>query len=210
MFSKTLLAEATVNAQVLHTFCETTPSMNAYQALVASAVDLCRAATPDSRKKASSLAAHTVKRTARVIESGIASGASVSSSLAHGQNLDKFKSTPDNIHKHIESIPEQGLKPQKFRLSTVKFSLESARLKKELDRVYALINTPRKSAARNPCVVEIATIGTRAAGVLCDIPGLNLLRPVVGMVGLICETAKVSNSIQDLIVSQDPDTVNRL
>ncbi|KAJ6562542.1 hypothetical protein B0H19DRAFT_99459 [Mycena capillaripes] len=43
-------------------------------------------------------------------------------------------------------------------------------------------------------MIEIATIGTRAVSAICDIPGLNFLKPAVGMVGLICETAKTVNS----------------
>ncbi|KAJ7176261.1 hypothetical protein C8R43DRAFT_1197896 [Mycena crocata] len=39
-------------------------------------------------------------------------------------------------------------------------------------------------------LVEIASVGIRVAGAICEAPGLNYLKPVVGIVSLICDTAK--------------------
>jgi hypothetical protein len=46
------------------------------------------------------------------------------------------------------------------------------------------------SASRNECILEVAMLGVRAAGAICDIPGVNFLKPVFGMVAVICDTAK--------------------
>jgi hypothetical protein len=36
----------------------------------------------------------------------------------------------------------------------------------------------------------LPTFGVRAAGAICDIPGVNFLKPVFGMVAVICDIAK--------------------
>jgi len=50
------------------------------------------------------------------------------------------------------------------------------------------------SASRTECILEIAILGTRAADAICEIPVLNMLKPAVGMVALICDTAKTVRS----------------
>ncbi|KAJ7916185.1 hypothetical protein B0H13DRAFT_2658449 [Mycena leptocephala] len=186
------LAEAKATAERLRTWCQNTPSMNMYQPLVTSVLELCLAAAPNTRKKTSSLAVHAVKITATLIKNG----ADVPRSPEVLLGLERFESTLDMIRRHVESIPEQGTKPRKLSFSALAFLCESTRLQAELDRNYkSLLKISKKpttlsSASRNECILEVATLGVRAAGAICDIPGVNFLKPVFGMVAVICDTAK--------------------
>ncbi|KAJ7603060.1 hypothetical protein DFH06DRAFT_1257363 [Mycena polygramma] len=195
MPSKTLENFLTI-AEALRDRCQTEPDMNAYQPLVTSAVEVCLSATPQARKDVQSLAAHVVKRTAALAENGVG----VPMVPERQKLLDQFERTLDRIRRHIETIPEQGGQPQKIGLFAIKFLRESLYLKRELDGTYkALIQCPKKHAShstssRNECILEIATLGTRTAAAICEIPGLGLGKPAVAMIGLICETAKTVNS----------------
>ncbi|KAF8201132.1 hypothetical protein K438DRAFT_1965654 [Mycena galopus ATCC 62051] len=179
------LAEALTSALRLREICQTTPSLNAYQRIAKIAVEVCASATPSTRKKVYALAAHAVKRTDTLIKNE----ADIPMSDECKKGLDKFER--HRIRQHIESVPERGTKFPKFGPSLT-FLRESARLKGELDRVYKRLTPKAFVAPRNDCVLELATMGTRAASALCDIPipGVNFLKPVVGMVSLICDTAK--------------------
>jgi hypothetical protein len=53
--------------------------------------------------------------------------------------------------------------------------------------------TTLSSASQNECILEVAAFGVRAAGAVCDLPGINFLKPVFGMVAVICDTAKAYN-----------------
>ncbi|KAJ7890257.1 hypothetical protein B0H13DRAFT_2666032 [Mycena leptocephala] len=158
--------------------------------------------------KASLPVAHAVKTTGALVKLPL--------SPERRQGLDRFERYLESMHmscvlmilildpirRHIESIPEPGTKSAKYRfpVSSFKFLRESARLKGELDRACKNLHASPKPNptlspdSRNECIVEIAAIGTRGAGAICEIPVLNLLRPAVGMVGLICDTAKAGNS----------------
>ncbi|KAJ7603057.1 hypothetical protein DFH06DRAFT_341991 [Mycena polygramma] len=190
-----------LDIQALRTRCQTEPDLNAYQPLVTSAVEVCLSAIPNSRKRASSLVAHAMKKTAALIENGVK--LPITPELQ--KNIDNFERALDDIRRYIESIPEQrSSKSSKFRFSALKFDGESWRLKGSLNAAYkALIERPKepKSVAPsgpslNECILEIASIGTRVAGAVCDIPapGLALGKPAVMMVALICETAKTVKS----------------
>jgi hypothetical protein len=238
------LAEATATAEKLRAWCRNTPDMNVYQPLATSTVELCLAATPvclqmrfslqqlglisdkNTRKKASSLAVHAVKRTATLIKNG----ADVPRSHEFLQGLERFETCGsyllqslhdpdllpnalDMIRRHLESIPEQGTKPRKISFSALTFFRESTRLKAELDRNHKTVvcdlnfastnnhldllqlgmskkPTMPSFASRNERILEVATLGVRAAGAICDIPGANFLKPAFGMVAVICDTAK--------------------
>ncbi|KAJ7603055.1 hypothetical protein DFH06DRAFT_1257351 [Mycena polygramma] len=199
--SSKMLEKSLTAAEALRTRCQTEPDLNVYQPLVTSAFEVCVSSTPNSRRRVSSLAAHAVKKTAALIENGV----NFPMTPECQQCLESFERALDSIRRYIESIPEQGSsKSLKFRFSAVKFDCESWRLKGTLNAAYkALIERPKKSklavhagASRTECLIEIATVGTRIAGAVCDIPvpGLALGKPAVAMVGLICETAKTVRS----------------
>jgi hypothetical protein len=143
-----------------------------------------------------------------------------------------YSSTLDMIRRHVESIPEQGTKPRRLSFSALAFLRESARLQAELDRSYKTVvcslnfgstnihldllqleiskkPTMLSSASRNECILEVATLGVRAAGAICDLPGVNFLKPAFGMVAVICDTAKAY--ILVFPVRCDPNNIiNRL
>ncbi|KAJ6460821.1 hypothetical protein C8R47DRAFT_1226071 [Mycena vitilis] len=178
--------------------CETTPSLDMYRRVATLAVEVCASATPESRSKVQWLAMHAAKRTTALIDKGSSSPLS----LDHQQYLNRLESILDRIRQHNETIPEQGANSQKI-VAAIKFRRESMHLETELDAAQkALIKGQKKQtaqvrgASRTEYVIELATLGTRAAAAVCDIPvpGLALGKPAVAMVGLICETAKTVKS----------------
>ncbi|KAJ7878736.1 hypothetical protein B0H14DRAFT_1628416 [Mycena olivaceomarginata] len=175
------LAEVLTSAQRRRDLCQTIPSMHAYQQIAALTVGICASATPDTRKKVSALAVHAAKRT----EALITNGAGIPLSPERAQDLDQFESTLELIRRYIESVPKRSNKPSKFALSALTFRPESARLEAQLDRVYKSLTSKARTRARNECILEVATLGTRVAGAVCEIPlpGLNFLKPVVGLAG---------------------------
>ncbi|KAJ7776689.1 hypothetical protein B0H14DRAFT_2964032 [Mycena olivaceomarginata] len=187
------LAEAFTSAQRVRDLCQTTQSIHAYQRISIMAVEVCASATPDARKKVSALATHAAKKT----DALITSRAGLVLSSEGKKALDEFESTLELIRRHIESVPERSNKPSKvkFGLSALTFRHESARLKAQLDRVYKSLTSKARTRARNECILEVATLGTRVAGAVCEIPlpGLSFLKPVVGLAVLICDTAKTMN-----------------
>ncbi|KAJ7318943.1 hypothetical protein DFH08DRAFT_1086309 [Mycena albidolilacea] len=179
------LAEVLTSAQRRRDLCQTTPTMHAYQRISILAVEVFRLTDDkDARKKVSALAAHAAKKTDALITNRV--GLALSS---------EGKKALDEFERH--SVPERGNKPSKvkFGLSALTFRHESARLKAQLDRVYQSLNSKARTRARDECILEVATLGTRVAGAVCEIPipGLSFLKPVVGLAVLICDTAKTMN-----------------
>ncbi|KAJ7038398.1 hypothetical protein C8F04DRAFT_1089027, partial [Mycena alexandri] len=183
------------SAKILHAMCETTPNKAVYLPLTTLLVQICVAGTPESRKKASSLMLHVVELTEGVVKDGV--DLLLPPKVLEG--LDKLERILAEILRHIESIPEQRNKLDTLNLSVGKLHLQSAYLRRKLDRAHRALTSASRlsSASRNECILEFATITTRAAGAICELPVLNLLKPVVGMVALICDTAKVVNSNRD-------------
>ncbi|KAJ7872536.1 hypothetical protein B0H14DRAFT_3131563 [Mycena olivaceomarginata] len=201
MPSSKKLADAFTNAQRLQALCQTTTGLHAYRRIATLAVE-------DSRRKVAALAVYAAKRTNVLVNNG----AGIPLSPERSQALDKFErhvpihregwriglnhlpSTLELIRRHIESVPERGTKPLKFGLATLAFFHHSRRLEAELDRVCHSLTSKERAASRNEYVLEVATLSTRAASAICEIPlpGLSFLKPAVGMAALICDTAKVA------------------
>jgi hypothetical protein len=54
-------------------------------------------------------------------------------------------------------------------------------------------NSPEYSdISRRDSIFELASLTARAAGVICDAPVLNFLKPIVDIAVIICDTAKVN------------------
>ncbi|KAJ7805937.1 hypothetical protein B0H14DRAFT_2877901 [Mycena olivaceomarginata] len=78
------------------------------------------------------------------------------------------------------------------------FDREARRLKTELKRTLNTLleesaNSPEYSdISRRDSIFELASLTARAAGVICDAPVLNFLKPIVDIAVIICDTAKVN------------------
>ncbi|KAJ6524414.1 hypothetical protein DFH09DRAFT_186554 [Mycena vulgaris] len=118
--------------------------------------------------------------------------------------LDAFEQKVDAIRRHIEQ-PVQSSKAVKL-LRGIRFKGQSRRLKAELEdclqALLALGSTHSASTgpSHSECVLEVISLGTRAAGAVCEAPGLSYLKPVVGIAALICETAKTVKSNREAAV----------
>ncbi|KAJ7741421.1 hypothetical protein DFH07DRAFT_57395 [Mycena maculata] len=81
-------------------------------------------------------------------------------------------------------------------ISAYKFGKETRRLKAELrTHLSGVLKRSAKPSApssisHGECILELVSMGSRAAGAICDIPVLNVLKPVVGVTTLICDTVK--------------------
>ncbi|KAJ7318939.1 hypothetical protein DFH08DRAFT_970834 [Mycena albidolilacea] len=190
-------AEVLTSAQRRRDLCQITPSMHAYQQIAALAVGICAFATPDTRKKVSALAVHAAKRTEALITNGAGIPSRLNERRIWTNSRGMFPPiiTLELIRRYIESVPKRGNKPSEFTLPALTFCPESARLKAQLDRVYQSLTSKARTRARNEYTLEVATLGTRVAGAVCEIPlpGLSFLKPIVGLAVLICDTAKTMN-----------------
>ncbi|KAJ7026078.1 hypothetical protein C8F04DRAFT_1400246 [Mycena alexandri] len=195
-----IVVEAMNKAKMLRTMCKLTPSKNVYLPFTVILVEICTLAAPEARKAAAELVFCAVKKTESLIENGV--DPQLPPKVLEG--LEKFESGLVAIHSHIESIPEASTKAMKFRLSALAFYLKSKHLQAKSSRVHqALVKLsakPQSSAFRNEWILEAVSFTTRAAGTLVDIPVLNVLKPVVGMTALICDTAKVVKSNREAAI----------
>ncbi|KAJ7176875.1 hypothetical protein C8R46DRAFT_1346807 [Mycena filopes] len=192
-----IFAPVMARASFLHKICKTTSSMEVYLPLAERLVEICVASAPESRRKAAALVLHAVHSVEAVVKNGV--NLQLPPKVLEG--LEKFESVLAEILRHIESIPEQSNKSN-TSLSSGKFRLRSAYLRTKLDGAHrTLLKKPAKQrrspASRNEYILEFAAITTRAAGAICDLPILNLLKPVVEITALICDTAKMVNSNGD-------------
>ncbi|KAJ6524416.1 hypothetical protein DFH09DRAFT_1329475 [Mycena vulgaris] len=165
--------------------------MNAYRPIAASAVEVCAAAALLKNRNCDKLAEYVVDRTTVLIDGMV----HVPLSPDIPRFLDVFEQKVDAIRRHIEQpTPVQSSKAVKL-LGGIRFKGESRRLKAELeDCLHALLALGSTHSASEPsrseCVLEVISLSTRAAGA-----------PVVGIVGLICDTAKTVQSNREAAVS---------
>ncbi|KAJ7488373.1 hypothetical protein FB451DRAFT_1227161 [Mycena latifolia] len=190
------LSQSLADAEDLCKFCATTPGMNTFQPIAASAVEVCTAAALVKAHKADKLAAYVVDRTGLLVTSMI----NIPLSPEILQSLERFELELDEIRRHIEQMPVQSGKKAK-RFSGYRLKRETDRLKSELENqlcaALAISNPSSPSASRSDCVLELVSLSTRAVGAICDAPVLNFLKPVVGIAALICDTAKCVKSNHD-------------
>ncbi|KAJ7512659.1 hypothetical protein B0H11DRAFT_2901 [Mycena galericulata] len=213
------VAQLEAKAKDLRTFCETTPGMNALQPIAASAVEICTAAATlvsngSDGPGAVKLTAYVVDQTESLINK-IAQGP-LSPEIC--QALEIHEQNLDAIRRHFENMPtEHSNKAAKFILS-LRFKRETHRLKAELKshlRVIVAICDCKSSEAtgtmRSEDIFEYISVGARAVGAICDVPVLDVMKPVVGVMNLICETAKCvrSNREAALDISARAMTVTR-
>ncbi|KAJ6524419.1 hypothetical protein DFH09DRAFT_1096107 [Mycena vulgaris] len=108
---------------------------------------------------------------------------------------DKLAAKVDVIRRHIEQLPPlRSIKAAKL-LRGIRFKGESRRLKAGLeDSLQALLELGSTHSASEPsrseCVLEVISLGTRAADAVCEAPGLSFLKPLVNISALICDAAK--------------------
>ncbi|KAJ7485582.1 hypothetical protein FB451DRAFT_60797 [Mycena latifolia] len=195
-FEPQALSQSMVNAEDIRKFCAMTLSMNVYQPIAASALEVCTAAASVKTRKTDKLAAYIVDRTAVLINGMV----NVPSSPELLQSLEGFEQKLDAIRRHIKRMPAQSGKKAKLLLG-YKFKQETSRLKKELENhlydLLAISNTLSPGLSRRECVLELVSLSTRAAGAICEAPVLNFLKPVVGVAAMICDTAKCVKSNHD-------------
>ncbi|KAJ7829380.1 hypothetical protein B0H14DRAFT_1208265 [Mycena olivaceomarginata] len=178
-------------AEHLRTLCATTPDMNTYQPLAASAVEICSSASLVSNRTADKLACFAVDQTAILINgmTHVPPNPRISESLA------SFERKLDDIRRHIEQMSQSTLKKNKL-ISAYKFRRDASRLKTELKGlVHASLRSSGKSGVLEPsrgeCILELVSMSARAAGVICDAPVLNVMKPVIEITTMICDMEKV-------------------
>ncbi|KAJ7512628.1 hypothetical protein B0H11DRAFT_1374 [Mycena galericulata] len=104
------------------------------------------------------------------------------------------------MRRYVENISVQPRKEKRF-ISALKFKREISRFKADVKghlRVILAICDDKppalKSAPRSEYIIELVSMSTRAVGAICDVPILNVMKPVVGITSLICDTAKCVQS----------------
>ncbi|KAF7336805.1 hypothetical protein MVEN_02116300 [Mycena venus] len=190
------LHESTKRAEDLRTWCSMTPDMNTFRPIAASALDVCRAAADLSgNREAERLAARVVGETEKLINRT----ATLPLSPNVGQNVQLFATKLSEIRQFVEQMPRRSKIKAKLIMGHI-FNTKTRRLKAELKGLShafledAGVSSGNSDSPRGECILELATLGVRAASAICDVPGLNFLKPAVGLAGIICETAKSAKS----------------
>ncbi|KAJ7512647.1 hypothetical protein B0H11DRAFT_1946672 [Mycena galericulata] len=196
------VAQLEANATDLRTFCETTPGMNALQPIAASTVEICSAAATLVGNESDGLGAvklvtYVVDKTEFLINK-IAQG-SLSPEICEA--LEMHEEKLDAIRRHFENTPVLPRKKTSKFILFSRFKRETRRLKADLKSHLRVIVTicdgksaEAKGTMRSEDVVEYVSVGARAVGAICDVPVLNVMKPVFGIVTLICDTAKCVHS----------------
>ncbi|KAJ7512600.1 hypothetical protein B0H11DRAFT_2213181 [Mycena galericulata] len=209
------LLQSKANAEAVATLCATTPGMNALQPIAASAVEICTAAQnlPLGRKQTGwhQLSGDVVNQTEFLINKI----AQVPLSPEICQALAIYEEKLDAIRRHVEKTLVLPRNKTKF-LSSLRFKRETRRMKADLKshmRVIVAICDGKSYEAKGDSedILEYVSVGARAVGAICDVPVLNVMKPVVGVATLICDTAKCvrSNREAALDISARARTVTR-
>ncbi|KAJ7496710.1 hypothetical protein FB451DRAFT_1162841 [Mycena latifolia] len=175
------LSKSMAIAEDLRKLCATTPGMNSYQPIAASAVEVWSATASNGEKiktrKTDKLAAY------RGPDGGFDRQDEECANISAGLNRTSRKL--EAIRRHIYQMPNNKTK---LFLGYNKYKRETTRLKAELEK--HLYELP----------------------VICDAPVLNFLKPAVGIVALICDTAKCVRSNHDAAIdlAQHASTVTKL
>ncbi|KAJ6512888.1 hypothetical protein C8R45DRAFT_1206837 [Mycena sanguinolenta] len=193
------LDECTSRAEALCARCATTPGMNPFQPIAVSTLELCRAAAAATVKVAThttriqKLAVYAVNETERVIDGMAEVPFPLSEDIV--RNLERVELKMDEIRRAIEHMP---LRSKGKLVKDFTFTREIRCLKGELK---VLINALLESTHQFHAVeckgispIELANLSIRAASAVCEAPVLNFLKPVVGIVEIISETAQTVRS----------------
>ncbi|KAF7374568.1 hypothetical protein MSAN_00341400 [Mycena sanguinolenta] len=195
------LHETTSRAEALCAHCATTPGINAFQPIAASAVEVCRAAenlvqvnhTHTTRMKR--LAAYIVHKTERAVNGMMMAPLPFAAEAI--QNLERIEVKLDEIRRAIEHLPrasKRGKLPKYFSSAR-----ETSRLKKELKTLVnelVLKGTHKLSTTELMGIspMEVTNFTIRTATAICEAPVLNFLKPLVGIAEIIAEIAQTVKS----------------
>ncbi|KAF7336841.1 hypothetical protein MVEN_02120200 [Mycena venus] len=190
------LHELAERAEDLRTWCSLTPGMSTFQPITASALDVCRAAADlGENREAERLVDYVVSETEKLINRM----APLPLSPNVRQIVELFKTKLQEIQQIIEQMPRRSKNKAKLIMGHV-FNTKARRLKAELKGLShafledAGISFKNTDLSHGECILELATLGVRTASAICDAPGLNFLKPAVGLAGILCETAKSAKS----------------
>ncbi|KAJ7682977.1 hypothetical protein B0H17DRAFT_1205403 [Mycena rosella] len=179
------LPQTVARAEALRTLCAA-PGMNAYRPIAVSAVKVCFTSASIMTQKTDKLAAYVVDQTAILINTmaHMPISPEILKALASIRTLDA-------IRRHIEQTPG---KRAKFFVNS-KFKRETKRLKVELEtHLYTLPGNVWRIGS--DCVLELVSLGTRAAGARPQFP-----EAVIGIPALICDSAKSVKSNRDAAIA---------
>ncbi|KAF7374561.1 hypothetical protein MSAN_00340700 [Mycena sanguinolenta] len=190
------LNESISRAEALCPQCAATPNLSPFQPIAVSAVEVCRAAAANlvgsHTARIHNLTAYTLSETERAINGIEMVPLPLSEDTV--RILKRIEGKLDEIRRAIEQLP---IRSKKGNIAKgYAFNRETSRLEKELKAlVDAFLKITYKSqAAEGISSVELANFSIQAASAICEAPVLNFLKPVVGIAGMIAETAQTVKS----------------
>ncbi|KAF7374559.1 hypothetical protein MSAN_00340500 [Mycena sanguinolenta] len=194
------LNESTSRAEALCAQCAATPDLNPFQPIAVSALEVCRAAADlvgngnhDHMAQMENLAASVMQETERAIQDMATMPLPFSTEIT--QILKRLEAKLDEFRRAIERMPRRtrGKLFKKFV-----FALQAHRLQNELKAlVEALLKGTDKiptAESTGTSAMELTNLTIRVAAAICEAPVLNFLKPVVGIVEIISETAQTVKS----------------
>ncbi|KAJ6512889.1 hypothetical protein C8R45DRAFT_1087992 [Mycena sanguinolenta] len=194
------LHETTSRAESLCARCSTTPYMTVFQPIAASAVEMCRAAAAanlagngNQTARMEKLAVYVVHETERAANGMEMMTLPLSEDTV--RILERLEVKLDEIRRTVEQMPTtmQSKKGKLARYLTL--DQETRRPEQELKAlVDALLKGIHAVESKGISPMELANLSIRAASAVCEAPVLNFLKPVVGIVEIISETAQTVRS----------------
>ncbi|KAK6996557.1 hypothetical protein R3P38DRAFT_1966804 [Favolaschia claudopus] len=192
------LDRITTRAADLCIWCSTIPNISQIQQLSETTLELCKAATSmRGNSQVEKLAAFVVENTEILASQAL----HVAMSPEIAQNLKLYAEKLDDIRRTLKRMALQRKPTVKWATGTIlaRKNPELRRLKAEMKkllhriRLNAIIrkSSELKDISRSDCALEIVSLGTKTLSAISEAPGLNLLKPALGAVSIICDQTKL-------------------
>ncbi|KAK7006101.1 hypothetical protein R3P38DRAFT_1701130 [Favolaschia claudopus] len=190
------LDQITTRAADLCSWCSTIPDISHIQQLSEATLAVCKAATSlEGNSQVEKLAAFVVENTEKLASQTLRQALSPEIT----QYLKLYAEKLNEIRRALKQMALQRKPAVKWAASTIlarknpELRRSKAEMKKLLHRLNATIrkSSEPKHILRSDCALEIISLGTKTLGAISEAPGLNLLKPALGAVSIICEQAKL-------------------
>ncbi|KAK6996551.1 hypothetical protein R3P38DRAFT_1966503 [Favolaschia claudopus] len=190
------LDRITTRAADVCIWCSTIPDMSQIQQLSEFTLEVCKAATSlGGNSQVEKLAAFVVENT----ESLASQTLHVAMSPEITQDLKLYAEKLDDIRRTFKQMALQRKPTAKRVTSTIlaRKNPELRRLKAEMKKLLHRLNGNIRSSSepiyisRSDFALEIVSLGAKTLSAISEAPGLNLLKPALGAMSIICDQAKL-------------------
>ncbi|KAK7006141.1 hypothetical protein R3P38DRAFT_1701501 [Favolaschia claudopus] len=190
------LERITTRAADLCIWCSTISDMSQIQQLSDATLEVCKAATSlGGNSQVEKLAAFVVESTEMLASQTL----HVAMSPGIAQDLQLYVEKLDYIRRTLKHMALQRKSTVRRATRTIltRKNPDLRRSKGEMKQILHRLNANIRSSfepkhiSRSDCALEIVSLGTKTLSAISEAPGLNLLKPALGAVSIICDQAKL-------------------